>query len=63
MTKCQLHVLKRILCSDWLPERAIWAYPSVPLRIFRSSPARKISYFGHVINPLLAKPLRQDTGY
>ena len=46
--------MKYILCSDWLPERV--SSPILPARDFPSfGPARKISVYCHVINPLLTK--------
>ena len=35
--------MKRILCSDWLPERARWAHLDRALEISRVGPARKSS--------------------
>ena len=35
--------MKRILCSDWLPERARWAHLDRALGISRVGPARKSS--------------------
>ena len=44
--------VKRILCSDWLSERARSAHLAGPSCV---GPARKISLFGYFINPLLTK--------
>ena len=44
--------MKRILCSDWLSERARSAHLAGPSCV---GPARKISLFGYFINPLLTK--------
>ena len=41
--------MKRILRSDWLPERRRWPDLSFPLGIFRVSPERKVYVFGHTI--------------
>ena len=49
--------MKRILCSDWLPERARWAYlarSGFPALV----PQEESSLFGHLINPLLTKRVR-----
>ena len=44
--------VKRILCSDWLSERARSTHLAGPSCV---GPARKISLFGYFINPLLTK--------
>ena len=44
--------VKRILCSDWLSERARSAHLAGPSCV---GPARKMSLFGYFINPLLTK--------
>ena len=44
--------MKRILCSDWLSERARSAHLAGPSCV---GPARKISLFVYFINPLLTK--------
>ena len=44
--------MKRVLYSDWLPERARWAYlacSGLPALI------RKSEIFGHIRNPVLTK--------
>ena len=46
--------MKCMLCSDWLPE---WARSTYLARsgLPAFGPARKISVYGHMINPLLTK--------
>ena len=44
--------VKRILCSDWLSERARSAHLAGP---FCVGAARKISFFGYFVSPLLTK--------
>ena len=44
--------MKRILCSDWLPERAEWAF--LARSGFPASVKKRKSFiFGQIINPLL----------
>ena len=45
--------MKRILCSDWLPEQARWPYLALP--VFPRRSRKKKFSFGHIINPLLTK--------
>ena len=44
--------MKRILCSDWLSERARSAHLAGPSCV---GPARKISFFGYFVSPLLTR--------
>ena len=49
--------MKRLLCSDWLPERARWAYlaSSGFPALFPQTRNSLVYSFGHIINPLLTK--------
>ena len=59
--------MKRILCYDWLPERARWAYlarSGFPA-LFPQKRKSLVKFCGHIINPLLTKLVRSrwlDTG-
>jgi len=55
--------MKRILRSDWLPERARWALLARSLDISGVGPARISSLFGYIINPLLTKLVRSKWLY
>ena len=55
--------MKRILRSDWLPERARWALLARSLDISDFGPARISSLFGYKINPSLTKLVRSKWLY
>ena len=55
--------MKRILRSDWLPERARWALLARSLDISGVGPARISSLFGYIINRLLTKLVRSKWLY